>query len=390
MPRERRSKYANDAVDNAQLATSLAQNTKKIEHFGYNLNDGLLAYRIALSNVQNQMVRVFGIGDSVMRGEYSSVESTKSWVGKLRISLQNNYGNAPGEGFIGTYEGSLPAGAGSRWTLGAGWQAAFGGGLQGLYAKSQGSLNPASVTFTGTSVTLLYSRESDGGVGNITIDGSAPATNPTINCFYGQRDHTLSVTYTGLTNGTHTLSVTPATTANVGIEGIIANNDATSGIQVNRLGISGRTSAQWNNALFSQRWNTMKPDLAIIALGLNDSNTSVPLATYKANLATLIQTFQSYGSSVLLVPYFQPDTGWIKLAPWSDYVQVNYDLADQYNTGLVDIYRAWGTSYSFAQGKGLFGLTTNNFSGASGTNTGHPGDKGYGYIAQVVQQCLTL
>lgn len=396
-----------DAVTYA-LAKNYAN--KSNSPFGYNLKSALLNYKVALSNVANQMVRVYCIGDSITRGEYSSVEFTKSWAAQLRTLLQTQYGNTPGEGWIGGYEFSLPSNAQPRWAypggVSSGWALQPAGGIHRSFVQTTvtTTTSPIQVTFTGTSVRLVYAQASNGGSANITIDGSAPASNPTINCQNAPTNYTSSTLYTGLSAGSHTLTVTPTGNGLVFIEGIFTNDGATNGIQVNRIGYSGSTAANWTSANVLARWANIPPHLAILAFGANELNTNVSVTTYVSNMTTIINSLKSNGASIILIPYGQCDpTGWgaSNTSKWADYVQAMYKLSDQYNLGIVDIFQAFGsqpgaysgqTAYNWAQSQSLFGVPNgaNNWSGASGTNPVHPGDKGHNFIAQTIYRNLLI
>jgi lysophospholipase L1-like esterase len=368
-----------------------AKKVEKKNKFGYNLNNGLFNYRVALSNVQNQVVRVYCIGDSITRGEYASNEPTKSWVGQLRTGLQSQYGGS-GEGFIGAYEASLPAPV-NRWTLGAGWEVmASNGGMGNYWIDNVSATNVAatSIPFNGTSVRILYAKTIDGGTADIKVDGVSKGT---VDC------HVLSGTdfskyfdVTGLASGAHTLTITPTGNGKVFFEGIIEGGAASSGIHVYRMGRSSWKVSDWANGGSAQprtfqRWGSLPPNLAIIALGMNDVKT-VDVNTYKTNMGILISQLKSIGASVVILAYFQPSSGWVANSTWESYVNAMYSLADQYDCGLIDMYAAWGKSYTTAQSLGLFGPATNDYSGSSGTNIAHPGDKGYNYIAQTIKPYL--
>jgi hypothetical protein len=384
---ELRANEKGTEINETETKLSDVANTSR---FGYNLNDGLFNFRVALSNVQNQIVRINCIGDSITRGEYTSNESTKPWAGQLRSLLQTQYGGS-GEGFINPYEASLPAQTNPRWSFGSGWVSVSGPGGFGGYWSDSGSstnVNPATVTFNGASVSVMYITTTDGGTADVKVDGVSKAT---LNCLGSVDFSKAPLNITGLSAGAHTLTITPTGNGKIFIDGILEGGGATNGIQVNKIGRSGWKASDWitDTNRFS-RWSSLSPSLTIIALGMNESNKSnpVPVETYKNNLATLIQKFQSFGSSILLVPYFAPNTGWTDR--WVDYVNANYELAKQYNCGLVDMYQAWGKSWTIAQTQGLFGLATNNYSGGSGDNWAHPGDKGHNFIAQIIKQHLMV
>lgn len=353
------------------------------EMFGFNLNEGLRDYRIGLSERSVTPCKIYCVGDSITRGEYTSDEPNTAWASVLRSSLQDRYGNA-GEGFINVYEGSLPAGANSRVTFGAGWTMSAGSktGFGGGYANSNGAVTLLTINFTGDKVTIIYTKGPTGGNADIKIDGVSVGT---LNCTGGSITFNNYQTFTGLSEGAHVLTITPASSTQVWVQGILAEITAT-GIQVHRIGVSGYVSGDWNNANTKLAWAGKPPHLTIIALGVNDGGTSVPLATYRSNMEALTQHFQSIGSSVILLPYMRASSAWTSV--WPSFVQANYDIAKKYNVGLIDIYAAWNKEYAWAQTRGLFGVNPNDFSGGSGTNTAHPGDKGHRYIAELIQSAL--
>lgn len=370
----------------AMKALSNSKKNSKITKFGYNLNNALFNYRVALSNVQNQLVKLYCFGDSITRGEYSSDEINKSWVGQLKTLLQTQYGSA-GDGFISVYEGTLPAGAKPRVTLGTGWSTSVGTGFGGIFASSNSVTTDTTITFNGDSVDVLYTRGSGAGIATILIDGVQVGT---VNCANGAIDYTQKVTYTGLSNGAHTLIFRPQTTAKVYLEGIIPKTGSV-GIQVNKMGYSGKQASFFNNSSDMSRWSSeVAPDIVTLAFGMNDIMLGTSVTDYKSNLGSLISYFQSRGSSVILIPYMQPSSSWTT-NDWVAYtVNTSYSLADQYNCGVIDIYQAWNKSYTSAQSLGLFGPSANDYSGSAGTNPAHPSDKGYYYIAQIIKSYLTI
>lgn len=350
-------------------------------HFGYNIQNGLANYRTALANASTTLVPIHCVGDSVTHGEYTSNEPNKSWAGRLRTLLQTRYGDA-GEGFINANEGSLAAGAVKRWTYGAGWAVTRTAGFGLSVVSSNANTSATTVTFTGTEVDLLYVKNS-GGTANVLIDGVSVGT---IDCS-GASNYANKVTYTGLTNASHTMTITPATTSNVFVQGIVARK-ANSGIQINRMAVSGTMASDWNTANTKAAWGLYSPKLAIIAFGFNESLSSVSVATFKTNVAALIQQFKSQGSDVLLLAYHKPADGWTM--KWADYISALYSLADTYNVGLVDVYQAWGQNYDFHQALGFMAGTSNDYTGNSGTNMCHPSDKGHKAIGDLIEPHLIL
>lgn len=364
--------------------------TKKEESpykkYGYNIEAGLARYKNALKNVSNQKVKIYCIGESNTRGEYSSDEVNKSWVGVMKSSLQNDYGNA-GEGFISIYEGALPAGTKGRWRLGTGWSVSGAlrestsnvGGFGGCFGISNKNTSSATLTFTGTNLDLLYAKATDGGTAMVTIDGKEVGS---INCLDKSVSFSNKVSYSSLSNTAHTLVITPNTTSNIFIEGAIASS-STVGIEVDKIAISSKVASYFNTPLTKKVWDVLKePDLVLLSFGINESGRGVPVEEFKTNMIDLVTYWQGRGSSVCLVPNQKPADSWT--TNWPAYVKAVYEIADTYNTGIVDIYKAFYEDYTAAQKAGLFGMAHNDYSGGSGTNTAHPSDKGYKYIGEVI------
>ena len=304
----------------------------------------------------------------------------------MKSSLQNQYGNA-GEGFINIYEGALPSGTKPRWTLGSGWKV-YGalnvittnvGGFGGCYGSSSRNISPATLVFTGTDLDLLYSKSKDGGTAAVTIDGKEIDT---INCLGESTSFSHKISYSGLSNTTHTLIITPHTKANVYIEGAISLSNKT-GIQVDKIAISSKRAGYFNSSLQKSSWDTMiSPDLVLLSFGLNESGNHISVETYKTNMIDLVTYWKGRGSDVCIVTNQKPAESWT--TNWSDYIAAMYEISNTYNAGIIDIYEAYFKDYTLAQQQGLFGMAQNDYSGGSGTNTAHPSDKGYKYIGEIV------
>lgn len=380
----------------SQRKTNISNNakppskTKKEElpykEYGYNIENTLLRYKNALKNTSNQKVKIYCIGESNTRGEYSSDEVNKSWVGVMKALLQSEYGNA-GEGFISIYEGALPAGTKGRWRLGQGWSVSGAaresisnvGGFGGCFGISNKNTSSATLIFTGTKVDLLYAKAKDGGTASVTIDGKEVGT---INCLDESLSFSNMISYSGLSNAAHTLVITPNTTSNIFIEGAVSSSSNT-GIEVDKIAISSKVASYFNTPLTKSVWDVLKePDLVLISFGINESGRGVSVEEYRANMIGLVTYWQGRGSNVCLVANQKPADSWTK--NWPDYVAAMYEIADSYNTGIIDIYKAFFKDYTTSQKAGFFGMAANDYSGGSGTNTAHPSDKGYKYIGEVI------
>jgi lysophospholipase L1-like esterase len=372
--------------NNVKPPVKKIQKQSPYKKYGYNIESGLSKYKSALKNSDTRKVKIYCIGESNTRGEYSSDEVNKSWVGIMKSSIQNQYGNS-GEGFINIYEGALPIGAKPRWTLGDGWVVSGAsrellsnvGGFGGCFGNSDKNTSPATLIFTGTNLDLLYSKAPDGGTATVTIDGKKVDT---INCLGEEVSFSNKVSYKKLSNTIHRLVINPNTTSNIFIEGAIALSSKT-GIEVDKIAMSSKRASYFNTPLTKKIWDTLpEPDLVLLSFGLNEAGNGISVEDYKANMIGLVTYWQGRGSDVCLVPNQKPADSWT--TNWPDYVAAVYEIADTYKTGIVDIYKAYFESYTVAQKDGLFGVVPNDYSGRSGTNTAHPSDKGYKYIGEVI------
>lgn len=360
--------------------------------YGYNIESSLSRYKNALITSDKNKVKIYCIGESNTRGEYSSDEVNKSWVGIMKSLLQNKYGNA-GEGFISIYEGVLPEGAKPRWRLGKGWSVSGAykestsnvGGFGGCFGISSGSTSPLVLKFNGTNLELLYSKAKDGGEAHVVIDGKKMGV---INCLSESVSFSNKCCYGGLNNGEHRLEVIPTTTSNVFIEGANALSGKM-GIEVDKIAISSKMASYFVGNIAEKAWNVFRePDLVFLSFGLNEAGNKVSLEDYKESMIKLISYWQKRGSSVCIVSNQKPADSWT--TNWPDYIKVLYEIAHTYNVGIIDIYKAYFEDYTKAQKLGLFGVEVNDYSGNSGKNTAHPSDKGYKYIGDIIYENLLM
>jgi kumamolisin len=122
----------------------------------------------------------------------------------------------------------------------------------------------ATIQFSGTGITLIYATNFDGGTGTVTIDGSAPASNASIdeqssdNAFHAGQ----MVTYSGLGSGTHTLVLTFASGGTLYLDGfallpVVASISRHSGpslpttampVRISGRGFTGATEVDFGQA----------------------------------------------------------------------------------------------------------------------------------------------
>jgi lysophospholipase L1-like esterase len=383
-----------DMIARGMASNAVVKAAKYSHPFGYNLKDGLYNYRAKLSQYASRLCKIYCFGDSITRGECSSDKATKSWVGVFRSLMQAKYGGNTAEGYIPAYETQLASFDNPRWSV-SGSYVLQPGGLINNAVKLTSTSSSLTVTFNNaTSVTLLYALISGAGSANVTIDGNSVGT---INTSGPSLSFIGSTTYS-VTSGSHTMVITPTSSSPVTIEGIVTNN-ASTGIEVDRIGVSGVSSGYFNNTYVTGRITNMPPDLAIVALGMNDSNTYYhnSISTYMSNMGTFIQTLQSTGASVLLLTYHRPKSTFIGVPSYDAFIQAQYALADQYNCALIDGWQAWGcnvlsgdNAWNWAYNNNMYGQYTDNGSGTPGNSLVHPSDIGYLYYGQLMFQHLAL
>lgn len=348
---------------------------------GYNIEAGLQHWREAIADIDSNPTTIAIIGDSITFGAFASDILNTSWQGRMRNALQTKLGN------VGI--GSYPIIAASQtvtvpWTM-ANWNVLSpgSGGVFGRWATNpNGTSLTASVTFTGTSCDLIYGTASPGASSGVTvtIDGNA-VTVPDFNSASEVWGNVQS--YTGLTAASHTLDITTGTAGQVYLEGLIAYDPASSapyGCYVIPFATPGAVTADFT-PYAAKHVSISGAQLYIIALGVNDSLNSVTVAEYMTNMGTLISAYQAAGASVLLL-ICEPVNG---DPQWPQFVEAQYQLAQEYNCALVDIYKRWGSAY--VNTTGMYG-TSNDYSGNAGTDGIHPSNKGHRDIANALVRQL--
>lgn len=199
-----------------------------------------------------------------------------------------------------------------RFVMGGNWDRNYAGanGLGGSYMRNLSTVG--TLTFTPSAAgassanvdtfVIWYVVASIAGAFNYSVD--AGATTP-VNC-NNATSSVQSVTVAAGAVGAHTLNITP-TTANVWILGIEAFDSTTKQIEVIDGSING---CYVNNFLAAlDPWSaaneigTLAPDLTIIQLQINDCNQGTALATYSANLQSLVNICAASGDVIIRSGY---------------------------------------------------------------------------------------
>ncbi|WP_163854657.1 SGNH/GDSL hydrolase family protein [Paenibacillus elgii] len=306
--------------------------------FGYNISSGLSQYRKALQASATSQVRIIWIGDSL-----TQQAGAAGYAQVLRSKLQARYGNSS-IGYL------IPDN--------------FGGGAGWGFNNNQGGFALQALKFTGgatvsevTGTVSLYNprfmfrkQVSGGGTAKIFINNVEKGT---VDCSGGNgtaSDWDLSVSIAQpATNGLG-VRIVPDGNGIVEFNGVITETATNSGVMLHRIASPGARASHFasQNAMIGWKYFS-SPHLVGLCLGANDiynvsaANLKSTLQQWKADMGTIINYWKGRGSDVLLVPWFRPADSWTTF--WPELVEAYYELADQFNCGLVDVYRALGMSY---------------------------------------------
>jgi lysophospholipase L1-like esterase len=188
-----------------------------------------------------------------------------------------------------------------RITFGTGWSSAVANFFGGNFINSNGATT--QLTFTPANafdtIEVYHAPWSSGTSFDTSIDAGATLGSTNTN---SATTILAKATFT-VPLGTHTVKITPSTTAAVYVQGINCYNSANKAIDVFIGAFGGATSTNWTDA--SQNSTCLNalaffaPDLTIINLGINDEINSIATATTKSNLQTIGNTAKISGDVFL-------------------------------------------------------------------------------------------
>lgn len=250
--------------------------------------------------------RILCLGDSVTEGYYSTNSAANTAMADLGFCGQlAHMFNAAGvyasnENFIGDAASDrntlVPF-----MTLGSGWSgtsAGLGGTI--LYNNNNASTSSFKASIPVDTFVLWYPTLPGAGVLAYNIDGGA---NTTIN--ENVANSFSSVTIPAGSLGIHTLNLLRNSGTNIFVTGVEAYDSTKSMVLIDNGGWSGAKTSDWASTTTSYSpapaCGTFAPDLVIVALQINDEINSIPLATYTANLQTIITNCQSSGVTDVLM-----------------------------------------------------------------------------------------
>lgn len=305
--------------------------------------------RAAMATTGTARVKLLGIGHSEMAGEGSAIGTTDMPV-TLRKKLATAGVPVGGSGIVYAKNDDVRD---SRWVVGTGSWARDPSADNPFYtATTSGSIITFTSDVAGTVVDVATYGIS--GAFTVTIDsGAAQAVTPN-----GQSAVQI-VSFTGLTNSTHTVKITTTSATATYLIGAGVRN-GTTGFEVTNAGYSGTMASDWSPTLFSDTssawfnpYNTAlnsaaSPTMAMVQLDANEALQGVAVSTYKANMQTLLTALRTANIPFFLIasPSMVPGGGGynaVTQATWNSFLSAEYDLADQYNVPLVDATARFGT-----------------------------------------------
>lgn len=275
-------------------------------------------WRAAKAMTGDVVANVVVIGDSIS----APTADETGYVALVRNALQASYGDA-GRGMIPVYK--------TDWTFSAGWSDVGWGIASGLKQTTDAG-NTASITVHGDSADIYWMRSASSAAFTVSVDGGAGVQ-------YGSSGAVLEMAaHIDLgALGDHAIVIT--TGGVTSLDGIRVNI-GTTGVQVHNCAKIGADTTSYTNNAFNLLWvDVLQPKLSIVALGVNDYGNQRDLATYQANLKTIIGKCQLYGSVFVLAQCYSNSSLAI---PQSEYHRVQREIAASEVCGRVDIYDRWG------------------------------------------------
>lgn len=300
----------------------------------------LTAWHAALADRENAPAKIVWLGDSITEGAQASAYG-KRWVDRALAGLRTAF-PTPGTPNAGTGGGfnHLPAisGGGVNMTQGQPWTALVGSwtpsnpGSFGLGERCV--ILPAvdtgmSFAVTCSSFQVHWVRGSGLGTMTIAVDGTPLASFSTAGALGEQ------VWSSGpLPPGARTVTVTRTAGGSVYLAGLtLFHGDETKGIQGHEAARWGWTSGQLATVQ-PYVWNALggvAPQLVTLAIGTNDYQAQVPIATFIANLRLIVTKVRAYAghTSIALVTYSRRgDAAVPQPIDWPAYVDAAFHVAD--------------------------------------------------------------
>jgi lysophospholipase L1-like esterase len=308
------------------------------------------ALGFALGAARTSLVPVTVGGDSAKSGWKAGAIGTDDYFTLLTAAFKAA-GYAVTGGWVFPANGMTPGDV--RYAFGGtnSWQGRTNTTNNYVWSQASGNSVSYTSTSTGTVAEFAVVTTAAGQTVNYTIDGGSSTS-------YPLTANVLNIkTLTGLSNGTHTITVTTTGTAILWFCGARVRD--TTGLSITNAAIFGSHTDDWLPTLISSSiinpFNLTTglsgtPKLVILGLGGNDAlhgtdgSPDYTPATFKANLGTIVNAYQSLGAAVLQTTYpYLTTSAQATLTSrqaagvtWDTFLSNTYDVSDTYDTALVD------------------------------------------------------
>jgi Lysophospholipase L1 and related esterases len=367
--------FADDAYISAALALKADKTAPTYSHDGFTYNlkpEHLRRTRAVLGRAMAQTgyARFAFVGDSTVVGAYGGNTGTASWPARFVQFLEKS-------GYIKLGTGLVPcfnnyAAAEPRIILYSGMvpTSTFSNMVQNTTNTNGVQFDTTSTGETGTVMDVFYDNASS--PFDVNIDGGArvrvtPSGGSTIGVY----------SVSGLSNSTHQ-AIAWRVSGTMRILGFRLRADASFGIDTYNAAISGAKTDSIASSNYQHVMQTAastsgwSADCTFIMCETNDAGNATPVATFKANLQSAINTAKAQNADVILLAGF-PLNG----VDLTTYTAALYALSDSNNVPLIDMQARWGT-WAQASALGLF------------TDNAHPTAAGYADAGRVVFNTLHL
>jgi lysophospholipase L1-like esterase len=358
-------------VTATKSGTGVAATTAAVTPAAAAVSDKMSVWKAALANRVTTPATLTAIGSLTSEGMGASTRSTR-WIERMRDALRRNYRTA---GIIGG-EGYVPAGfaTGGPW---ADWYTSKTGTVNFyIWAANLGYRlmmvqNSSSITytFTGTDIDIAYS--SGDTAFSYSVDGGTAIAVANDPIFATNKIQAV----TGLTAGTHTITISTSASQTAVINGFyIYNGDRNKGIRMIDASHSYFATSSFNDDInnFTKALRIASPSLITLELGIYDAAYNGTPADFKKQLQILVNALQGawqYAApnivpSILIIASFSPSSSNTSSYPasWSQYVAAMQAVANTAQVGFLDLSLAMaqadttGASYYNSDG-----LTLNDY-----------------------------
>ncbi|UKH48320.1 hydrolase [Arthrobacter phage Lilmac1015] len=356
------------------------------------------------------------LGDSIPFGAATTGASNpkwkNSWPGVLRDMLDTRFGPAGSGSVLANPNVRANPAWDTRFTFGG---AAFLDHSFGLHASSTYRLNggtDATLDFTAVADEFwVHTLSSTGGLATLQVDnGTVHTASNTSSGIGGTLAREPGYYFNGAGNahnvfrvpagpvGLHTLKIRPSATAgmNTFVTWVEARISGSGKFRVSNASISGKSLGTLLTSLTPTaddavglyglpQIDSLKADLLLVALGINDWQGQRSLADTKTRLSNLIDRQRSASTTggivapngdIALLWNPKPDVatlggGAYTNPSWDAYRELYYEVAREKDVALIDLGGRW-KDFATANALGMY------------ADTIHPGDKGARDIALAV------